>query len=228
VRGVQERRTPPPLSGPETRGTASRRLLLTAAVAAIVVAADQATKSWAVSRLSHGSIHVFWKLDFVLQYNSGAAFSVAQGWAPVIGAVAIVVVCVLLVAARHAGSAAISVALGLVVGGAIGNLSDRLFRSHRGGVVDFIAFHFWPTFNVADSCVVVGGILLAILLFRAAPARTVPDKLKDPAGATGREDPDLMESNDPGGNTPGASTDGAGEATPDHKATSGDAAEAPA
>jgi signal peptidase II len=147
-----------------------RRLYLTIGVAAVVVAADQLTKSWAVSRLSRGDIHVFWKLDFNLQYNSGAAFSVAQGWAPIIGGIAIVVVCLLLVFARHADSVAISVALGLVVGGALGNLSDRVFRSHHGGVVDFIDFHFWPTFNVADSCIVVGGILLAILLFRAAPA----------------------------------------------------------
>jgi signal peptidase II len=122
--------------------------------------------------LSHGDIHVIWKLDFVLQYNTGGAFSLAQGWAPVIGGVAVVIVAVLLVSVRHARSNAVAAALGLVIGGALGNLSDRVFRSHHGAVVDFIALHFWPTFNVADSCVVVGGLLLVVLMWRSqAPGK---------------------------------------------------------
>jgi signal peptidase II len=102
-----------------------------------------------------------------LTYNSGAAFSFAQGWAPVLGAVAVVAVLVLLGAVRRVQSTAIAVALGLVVGGALGNLTDRVIRSNRGSVIDFIALHFWPTFNVADSCVVVGGIMAAVLLWRS-------------------------------------------------------------
>lgn len=132
-----------------------------------MVAIDQSTKSWAVSRLSHSDIHVIWKLDFVLQYNTGGAFSLAQGWAPVIGGAAIVIVAILVASVRHARSNALAAALGLVVGGALGNLSDRIFRSHHGAVVDFIALHFWPTFNVADSCVVVGGLLLVVLMWRS-------------------------------------------------------------
>ena len=77
-------------------------------------------------------------------------------------------VAILLVMVRHARSNAVAAALGLVVGGALGNLSDRVFRSHHGAVVDFIALHFWPTFNVADSCVVVGGFSGA-LLWRSQP-----------------------------------------------------------
>jgi signal peptidase II len=69
-------------------------------------------------------------------------------------------------AVRRVQSTGIAIALGLVVGGALGNLADRLVRSHRGSVIDFIALHFWPTFNVADSCIVVGGILAAVLLWR--------------------------------------------------------------
>jgi signal peptidase II len=178
---VQERGTPPPLidsadtaAATGRRRGGSKRLLVAGAVAACVIAADQITKSWAVSRLSRGDIHVFWKLDFILEFNSGSSFSFAQGWAPVIGGVAAVVVCVLLVLARNARSNGIAVALGLVIGGALGNLTDRVFRSHHGSVVDFIALHFWPTFNVADSCIVIGGILLVILLWRSQPQR--PDQ----------------------------------------------------
>jgi signal peptidase II len=146
-----------------------RRLVVAAVVAACVVLVDQLTKSWAVSRLSRGNIHVIWKLDLILQYNSGSSFSLAQGWAPVIGGIAVVIVAVLIVAVRRARSNAVAAALGLVIGGALGNLSDRVFRSHHGAVVDFIALHFWPTFNVADSCVVIGSILLVLLLWRSQP-----------------------------------------------------------
>lgn len=148
-----------------------KRFLVAVAVACVVVAVDQLTKSWAVSRLSHGSIHVFWKLDLVLEYNSGSSFSFFQGWAPVIGAVAVVIVCVLLVMARNARSVAVAVFLGMVIGGALGNLADRVFRSHHGSVVDFIAFHFWPTFNFADACVTVGGILLVVSSIGSPPSK---------------------------------------------------------
>jgi signal peptidase II len=175
VHGVQERGTAPPLSEAASSAPGTRRRLTVAlSVAACVVAADQLTKSWAVSRLSHGEIHVFWKLDFVLQYNTGSSFSLLQGWAPVLGGVAVVVVFVMLVMVRHASSDGVAAVLGLVVGGALGNLSDRVFRSHHGAVVDFIALHFWPTFNVADACIVTGGILLVFLLWRSRPAR--PDE----------------------------------------------------
>lgn len=167
---MQERGVAPALSDGVRQGPgAVRRLLVTGAVALVVVAVDQATKSWAVHRLAHGPIHVVWKLDFELTYNSGAAFSFARGWAPVLGAVALVVVLLLLTTVRHVQSTPLALALGLVVGGALGNLTDRVVRSNRGSVIDFVALHFWPTFNVADACVVVGGILAALLLWRAEP-----------------------------------------------------------
>jgi len=165
---VQERRAAPPLSGGGRHGPrALRRLAVACTVAAAVVAADQVTKTWAVHRLVHGSIHVVWKLDFVLAYNSGSSFSLAQGWAPVLAGVAVVAVVALLAFVRRVHSDLLAVATGLVVGGALGNLSDRVFRSHHGAVVDFVALHFWPTFNVADSAIVVGAALAAILLWRA-------------------------------------------------------------
>jgi signal peptidase II len=130
--------------------------VIAGAVALAVVAVDQATKSWAVHRLSRGDIHVVWKLDLELGYNTGASFGLARGWAPIIAAVAVTAVVLLLAAVRQVRTDGLAVALGLVIGGALGNLVDRVVRGHHGAVVDFIALHFWPTFNVADSCIVIG------------------------------------------------------------------------
>jgi len=144
------------------------------ATAALVVTADQLSKSWAVHRLAQGQVHVVWKLDLVLSYNSGSAFGLAQGWAPVIGALAALVVVGILAVVRGVRSDVVAVALGLVLGGAVGNLADRIFRGHHGAVVDFIDFHFWPTFNVADSCITVGVILTVALLWRTDVAHAEP------------------------------------------------------
>ena len=165
MRRVQEHRVAPPLDdGPGRRSGTRRRLVLAGGVAALVVVADQVTKSWAVHRLSHGDIHVIWKLDLELTYNTGASFGVARGWGPVIGGVAVTIVVLLLASVRHVRSDALTVAMGLVIGGALGNLCDRIVRGHHGAVVDFIALHFWPTFNVADSCIVIGAIVAALIV----------------------------------------------------------------
>jgi signal peptidase II len=139
-------------------------------VAAVVVAVDQATKSWAVHRLAAGPIHVVWKLDLALGYNTGASFSIAQGWGGTLAVLAVVLVVVLLAGAHRAGSTTMAIAIGLIVGGALGNLVDRIVRGHHGAVVDFVELHFWPTFNVADASIVVGGALAAIALWRAPQA----------------------------------------------------------
>jgi signal peptidase II len=148
--------------------------------AALVVAADQVTKTWAVHRLSHGTIHVVWKLDLELAYNSGASFGLAQGWAPIIGGLAVLAIVLMLAFVRKVHSPFLAAATGLVVGGALGNLSDRVFRPHHGAVVDFVALHFWPTFNVADSAIVIGAIWAAVLLWRSAP-RDAPSIDREPA-----------------------------------------------
>lgn len=167
MRDVQERGSPPSLTR-HNRGR-PRSLVVALAAAAMVVAADQATKSWATDRLSRGSIHVVWTLDLSLQYNSGSAFSLFTGWAPLLGAVAVVFVAVLIGIALRVRRTSLAIALGLIVGGALGNLSDRIFRTHHGAVVDWIDFHWWPTFNLADASIVVGGILLVILVWRRPP-----------------------------------------------------------
>jgi signal peptidase II len=143
------------------------RVGITVGIVLIVLGLDQLTKHWALNALSDGrSRHVIWTIDWNLTFNSGMAFSRAQGVGPYIGAVALIVIVVLLLSLRRNGSTLSTVAVGMVVGGALGNLADRLFRGKgwlRGEVVDFIDPRWWPIFNVADMGVTIGGILLVLV-----------------------------------------------------------------
>jgi signal peptidase II len=133
-------------------------------VAAAVLAADQLTKWWAVGTLDTRTIDVVWTLRLHLVINYGSAFSVARGRGAVISLLALAVVAVLLRSGRYATRPGTAVAIGLVAGGALGNLIDRAFRAGDGflggGVVDFIDFQWWPVFNLADAAIVVGALLL--------------------------------------------------------------------
>ena len=140
------------------------------AVAAVVVAVDQLTKSLAVDALSDGPIHLVWTLSLDLSFNSGAAFSMGRGMTPFITVAAVVLVGVLLVVSHRADHTPTAAALGLVLGGALGNLTDRLLRGHDGAVVDFIDLEWWPVFNVADIAISVGAALLVLMSFRREPA----------------------------------------------------------
>jgi signal peptidase II len=157
---VQERRPAAPVKSAVTPRVATVVLV---AVAAIVVALDQLTKTWAVRSLDDHDVHVIGTLRFHLTYNKGGAFSLATGstWFFVIAAV-LVVGAVLLFGRRLLTSPLAVVAIALVLGGALGNLGDRLFRDTGGAVVDFIDLRWWPVFNVADACIVVGGLLLVL------------------------------------------------------------------
>lgn len=134
-------------------------------VAAIVVIVDQATKVWALRALDDGPIVLIdGVLNFRLFFNTGASFSVFARGGAVIGIVVIGVVVMIFFALREAGHRLDAVALGLVLGGAVGNLLDRLFRGAGfldGAVVDFINVPFFATFNMADIAINVGvGLLL--------------------------------------------------------------------
>ena len=176
MRGVQERGPVPALSPPRRRRP-SGRLLWGGATAVAVVALDQVTKSWALAALDDGPVHVVWTLRLDLSFNSGAAFGIGKGLAPLLVAAGVALLVVLLGTGRSTGTtSAGAVALGLVVGGAAGNLADRLFRDHGGAVVDFIDLQWWPVFNVADAAITCGAALLVLVGARSdraeAPARS--------------------------------------------------------
>jgi signal peptidase II len=146
--------------------------VLLASSAAVAVAADQTTKAVALAALEDGrsSPVIDGVLHWTLQRNPGAAFGIFQR-APVLFTVLAIGIAVFILAiAPRVKDNLNGVALGLVLGGALGNLTDRLFRPpgpFRGRVIDFIDFRIWPTFNLADVAVVVGAGLLAIASFRA-------------------------------------------------------------
>ena len=147
------------------------RLLVLLAVAAGVLALDALTKLLAVRELTDREpISLLGgALTLRLVRNPGAAFGMAQGLTVVLTGVALVVVVVILRMARRLRSGWWAVALGLVLGGALGNLTDRLLRAPgpgRGHVVDFLELPRWPVFNLADSAIVVAGVLMVLLAAR--------------------------------------------------------------
>jgi signal peptidase II len=136
-----------------------------------VLALDQATKAWAVSELSRRTISVIGRtVEFRLGRNTGSAFSLFQGFTPLLAVLALAVAFVLARAARRSNDLVTVCALSLVLGGSLGNLADRLFRMPgflHGAVVDFISLGWWPTFNVADSAITIGALMLALFGWRA-------------------------------------------------------------
>lgn len=142
-----------------------------AAVAAVVVVLDWAVKELALARLVPGRFvpllgdHVGWQLVF----NPGAAFGIPLP-PPVFPVVTAVVVVAVVRSLREAGGRAVVAAQGLVVGGAFGNLLDRVIRPGDGPlgglVVDFVAWGSFPRFNVADAAITVGVVSLLLLLVR--------------------------------------------------------------
>lgn len=164
---MQERRALGPTLTEVTRPVRSfavvpRLLALAGGIAVLVLVCDQATKTLAVRALADGPVHVWWTLRLALSFNSGIAFSLGPGLTPWITVAAAVLVVVLLGFTRRVTSPVMAVALGLVLGGALGNLADRLFRSHGGAVIDFIDVQWWPVFNVADIAVTVGAVMLVL------------------------------------------------------------------
>jgi signal peptidase II len=146
------------------------RAALTLFVAALVsYGVDRITKIWAEATLPGDPIEVVpGVLTLRFTTNSGGAFSIGQS-APwfFVGVSSLVVAIILATSFRHT-SRMVGASLGLVLGGALGNLTDRAIRASglRGRVVDFIDFHVWPVFNLADCAIVVGAILLAWVGFR--------------------------------------------------------------
>ena len=143
----------------------------------LVVVVDQLTKIWAENRLTVGPcrpggdecIDLVLGIRFHLVHNQGAAFSTGPQLGPLFGVVAFLMTLVLFNLARKRTDFLGQVLLGLIAGGAIGNLIDRVARADdgflSGAVIDFIDLQWWPVFNVADSAVVVGVVALIVHSF---------------------------------------------------------------
>ena len=152
--------------GPERGGedrspSVRRRRLAILGVSAGVVGADQATKTWALHH-AQDPVHVVGTLRLSLEFNSGTAFGLGQNSTAIIVAAVVVLVVVLLGLGRRASRTATwpaALAMGLLLGGALGNLTARLVRHHHGAVIDFIDPQWFPVFNLADAAVSVGVVL---------------------------------------------------------------------
>jgi signal peptidase II len=159
-----EGRPGPPVPPPR------RRALIAAVplIALVVVGLDQWSKHLAVEHLTgRGRVDVLGDLfGFYLIRNPGAAFSMATGTTWIFSIVAVAVAVFILRISRSLGHWGWTAALGLLLGGAVGNLSDRIFRApgvFRGHVVDFLEFPHWPIFNLADSAITCAAVLIGVL-----------------------------------------------------------------
>ena len=149
--------------------TPKRRAGLLAVVALLVVTADALTKALVVAHLEGRMPRSYGPLTLEVSRNSGAAFSFAEGATVIFTAVAVAVIVVIVRTASRLRSAGWALSLGLLLGGAVGNLTDRLLRAPgigRGAVVDFLHLPHFATFNVADSAITVGAAVAVLLSVR--------------------------------------------------------------
>jgi len=134
-------------------------------VGAVVAVLDQITKVWALSALADGPVHVVGTLRLALTRNTAAAFGLGGGLVPLLALAALGVVVYLIVSGAASSRLPVAIAMGLLLGGAIGNLADRVFRAPgllRGAVIDFLDLQFWPVFNVADMGITCGCVMLLV------------------------------------------------------------------
>jgi signal peptidase II len=147
-------------------------------VAAGVLVVDRLTKIWAEHTLAQPRDVIDGVLTLRLVTNSGGAFSLGDRAPLLFAFAAILVAAAIAITSMRPRSVLHAVALGLILGGALGNLLDRALRGPRlsGGVVDFIDLHVWPVFNLADTAIVTGAALLAFAAIREGrPTAPTPD-----------------------------------------------------
>lgn len=146
--------------------TARRWQLLT--ISLTIIAVDQITKIWAVSSLPGNPIQGPFGSSLRLVFNRGSAFSIGEGLGPLFGVLALVISVAMFFLVKQVDRRSVVFGLGLIQGGAIGNVIDRLFREGEGfmggAVIDFLDVgDWWPVFNLADAAIVVGGAMVALL-----------------------------------------------------------------
>jgi signal peptidase II len=157
---VQERRALAPLS--------RLRRGLAFGLAVVVVVADRITTTLAEHHL-HSVEHVWGPFGLALSFNSGFAFSLFSGRAVLVTVLLSIGTLVLAVVVTRARTLPQVVGGGLLLGGAAGNVSERIANDHHGQVADFITLTHWPTFNVADACITIGAIVVAASLLFGRP-----------------------------------------------------------
>jgi signal peptidase II len=130
-----------------------------------VLILDAVTKQWAMSALADRPVHLFGSVQFALIHNKAGAFGLGGAFVPFLAVAALVLVLAMVFSGTATARLWTAVALGLVLGGAFGNVLDRVFRSPgflKGAVVDFVDVGFWPVFNLADAAITCGCILLLL------------------------------------------------------------------
>lgn len=140
-------------------------------IAAVIVGVDQLTKQMALDSLADAPVDLIdGVLTLRLTFNSGGAFGLGKG-IPGLFLIATILVSVgIMIWSRRLDERRWAIPLGLIVGGGLGNLFDRIARDTGGRVVDFIDLHVWPVFNVADSAIVIGVIFVLLLSGRSERA----------------------------------------------------------
>jgi len=148
----------------------SRTYAFLLVAAGAVVALDQITKSLALTALQDGPIDLIGgAVTLNLTFNPGGAFGLMQGLPGFFLVATLVVIVLILVWAHKLDDQRWSIPLGMVLGGGIGNVIDRIVRDTDGRVVDFIDLHWWPVFNLADASIVVGVAVILLLSSRPTP-----------------------------------------------------------
>ncbi len=163
---------PPDLSSEPARANLApaRNAYIAYAIALVILIADQLTKRWAEAAFAGGPQSILGEiLIFRFSENSGAAFSLFQNAGRFFGVAAVLACGFIAYALTKAHPRAEVIAFGMVIGGALGNLADRIIRGDGfldGRVIDWIQLPYWPTFNIADSAV---SIAIVVLLFGSLP-----------------------------------------------------------
>jgi signal peptidase II len=164
---VQERRPVAALTRPR---------VLAFAIAVVVVVVDRVTTTVAVDHL-HDARHLWGPFGLALAFNSGFAFSLFSGRAVIVTVLLCLGVVILGWVVAQVRTLPMAVGAGLVLGGAAGNLSERIIGGHGGRVPDFITLDYWPTFNFADACVTIGVVIVIVaLLFGQSALTATPSR----------------------------------------------------
>lgn len=150
-----------------------------ALIAGLVMAVDQVTKSLALAHLESPREVISGVLTLRLLYNPGGAFGMLQDFPGFFLVASLAAAVIILIWVRHLDRPGWVAPLGLVLGGGLGNLIDRVFRDTGGRVVDFIDLHVWPVFNVADAAIVTGIGIVLILSFKEGKEPEDEEELSD-------------------------------------------------